>query len=104
MPINNETDRKGSTALRGRANKAAPRFGGTIPSPKQMTVQEARERALMTRPEMAPMLPDEPRMSDIPNMTTEELMQYNKPAMDINDAVFGDVDPAEFIRRLLGGR
>jgi hypothetical protein len=108
MPMDMERDRKGSAALRGRAKGAAPRFGGTIPSPQQMTPDEARMRSLMERlameQEMPPMVPTEPRMSDIPNMSTEEIMQYNRPQMDINDAVFGDSDPAAFIRRLLGGR
>jgi len=102
--MDTERDRKGSAALRGRAKGAAPRFGGTIPSPQQMTLQEARERALMGRPEMAPMLPQEPTMMDVPGMTPEQIAPYRRPARDINDAFFGDFNPAEFIRRFLGGR
>jgi hypothetical protein len=104
MPMNNESDRKGSAALRGRAKKGAFRSGGTIPSPQQMTLQEARERALMGRPEMAPMLPQEPRISDIPNMSTEEIAPYNRPAPDINDAFFGDFNFIDYLRNFGRGR
>jgi hypothetical protein len=65
-----------------------------IPSPQQGPAVDPRAAAIMARlaaeAEMAPM--------------GEDGMQYNRPQMDVNDAVFGDVDPAEFIRRLLGGR
>jgi len=37
-------------------------------------------------------------------MTPEQIAPFNRPAPNLNDAVFGDVNPAEFIRRLLGVR
>jgi len=104
VPMNNERDRKGSAALRGRVQNPKPKMGGTIPSPQQMTPEEARQRSLMGRPEMAPMLPQDPTFGDIPNMSPEQLAPFNRPAPDLNDAVFGDVNPLEFLRRLFGGR
>jgi len=65
-----------------------PRFGGSIPSPQQMTPEQARMRALMEQlqmggfsgePPMQTRTPQEPRFSDIPNMTPEQLEQYNRP-------------------------
>jgi len=97
-------NRRSSAQTRKRDNSAKPRFGGTIPSPKQMTMEEARKRSLMGRSEMAPMVPKEPTFGDIPNMSPEEIEQYNRPAMDINDAFFGDINPVEYLRRLFGGR
>ena len=83
-----------------------------IPSPVQMTPEEARRRSLMERMQAGPMAPGNEaflRPEDLSNMSPEQLMRvnemYNKPQMDINDAFFGDsepVDPVEFIRRLLG--
>jgi hypothetical protein len=37
-------------------------------------------------------------------MSPEQLAPFNRPAPDLNDAVFGDVNPLEFLRRLFGGR
>jgi len=91
--------RPGALTAKGGMGYTAP-----IPSPQQMTLAEARERALMGRPEMAPMLPQEPTMQDVPGMTPEQIAPFNRPAPNLNDAVFGDVNPAEFIRRLLGVR
>jgi hypothetical protein len=81
------------------AKKAAtPRFGGDIPSPKQMTPAEARERALMESlqmQQMIPLPPMEPRDSeefvrpDFSGLSQEEIDMLNKPAPTISDAFFG---------------
>ena len=89
-------------------------YGGDIPSPRQSYDasgrrpsgaggdRDARSRALMARPEMAPMIR--------PGMPQEEIDMYNKPQMDINDAFFGPdngerFDIIAFISNLLrGGR
>lgn len=90
------------------------RFGGNIPSPQQMTPEQARIRALMEQLQMAGFSGEPPnqtrtpqgrRFSDIPNMTTEEIAPYNKPADDINDAFFGGTNPFDMIMKYLrGGR
>ena len=90
------------------------RFGGNIPSPQQMTPEQARIRALMEQLQMGGFsgeppnqtrTPQEPRFSDIPNMTPEQIAPYNKPADDLGDAVFGGTNPFEmFMRYLRGGR
>ena len=57
-----------------------------------------------------PMRPisSQPRMSDVPNMSQEEIDMYNRPAMDINDAFFGPdrkrFDVVEFLMGLMGRR
>ena len=91
-----------------------PRFGGTIPSPQQMTPEQARIRALMEQlqmggfsgePPMQTRTPQEPRVSDIPNMTPEQIAPYNKPADDLSDAVFGGTNPFDMLMKFLrGGR
>jgi len=89
-----------------------PRFGGSIPSPQQMTPEQARIRALMEQlqmggfsgePPMQTRTPQEPRVSDIPNMTPDQIAPYNKPADDINDAVFGGTNPFDMFMRYLRG-
>ncbi len=90
------------------------KIGGNIPSPQQMTPKQARIRALMEQLQMAGFsgeppnqtrTPQEPRFSDIPDMTPEQLEQYNKPADDLGDAVFGGTNPLEMLMKLFrGGR
>ena len=88
------------------------RFGGNIPSPQQMTPEQAQLRALLEQmggfsgePPNQTRTPQEPRFKDIPDMTPEQLEQYNKPAMDINDAFFGGTNPFDmFMQYLRGGR
>lgn len=62
----------------------------------------ARAMALQSRMQMT----EEPRVRDMPNMTTEETALYNRPADDINDAFFGPdrerFDIIEFIMGLIG--
>ena len=82
-----------------------PRFGGSIPSPRQSYDEPSRRpssaggdrdamiRAYMTRPEMGSTAPGE---------------GMNRPAMDINDAFFGPdrerFDVVEFLMGLMGRR
>jgi hypothetical protein len=100
MQINNRRDGADNSYLPGVSTSrpgtggpgfGANRLGGTIPSPRQMTLEEARRRSLMERPEMAPEAPMTP--GDIGGMSDDELArfseQYNMPQMDLNDAVFG---------------
>ena len=88
-------DKKYSAQLRGRAK------GGRIPSPKQMTPEQARAKSIKKRM-------DRPTMDDIPELTPQEMQQYNRPAMDINDAFFGPdrkrFDIVEFLMGLTGGK
>jgi len=87
------------------------RFGGNIPSPQQMTPEQARIRALMEQlrtggtgePPMQTRTPQEPTFADIPDMTPEQLEQYNKPANDLSDAVFGGTNPFDMFMRYLRG-
>jgi len=88
------------------------RFGGNIPSPQQMTPEQARIRALMERlqmggfsgePPMQTRTPQGPRVSDIPNMTPEQIAPYNKPADDLSDAVFGGSNPFDMLMKFLRG-
>lgn len=91
------------------------KIGGNIPSPQQKGVGNDRRpssaggnRDAMIRAYMAAMqdaVPQEPTFSDIPNMTTEQIAPYNKPADDINDAFFGGTNPFDMIMKYLkGGR
>jgi hypothetical protein len=88
-------DKKYSAQLRGRAK------GGRIPSPKQMTPEQARSKSIQKRM-------GRPTMDDIPELTPQEMEQYNRPAMDINDAFFGPdrkrFDIVEFLMSLTGGK
>jgi len=87
MPYPNPTAfRPGALTAMGGMDYQMP-----IPSPQQGPVVDPRIAAIMSR------IAAEPEMAPMDDM-------YNQPQMDINDAVFGDVNPAEFIRRLLGGR
>jgi|DEB0MinimDraft_10_1074344.scaffolds.fasta_scaffold17106_2 hypothetical protein len=89
-------DKKYSAQLRGRAK------GGRIPSPKQMTPEQARSMSIKKR-----MTNNRPTMDDIPELTPQEMQEYNRPAMDINDAFFGPdrkrFDVVEFLTALMGG-
>jgi len=85
---------RGVTMRAREAKKAAtPQFGGSIPSPKQMTPAEARERALMESLQMqgfAPQQPPaDPMQSGIGGMSQEEIDRLNQPVYDINDIIFG---------------
>ena len=81
------------------------RFGGSIPSPRQQgdPMEAAQLQAMMDA--MQARTPQEPTFADIPNMTPEQLEQYNKPADDLGDAVFGGTNPLEMLMNLFrGGR
>jgi hypothetical protein len=85
-------------------------YGGDIPSPQQMTPEQARMKSMSAAQLQA--------MMDAMQMRTPDGMQsdmgstvpgegMNRPAMDINDAVFGPdrkrFDIVEFITNLIGG-
>ena len=84
-----------------------PRFGGSIPSPRQSYEMPSRRpssaggnRDAMIRAYMARMQPE--------GISQEEIDMYNRPAMDINDAFFGPdrkrFDVVEFLMGLMGRR
>ena len=81
------------------------KIGGDIPSPQQMTPEQAQMRALMEQLQMAGFsgeppnqtrTPQEPRFSDIPNMTPEQLKKYNKPMGE------GETNPFDMLMEYLG--
>lgn len=113
----NEAFSKGGFSI----NETPSRFGGTIPSPRQSYDVPGRRpagegsdrmerervatlRSLLGQLEMPS--PPMPRVRDMPNMTTEEMEPYNRPAPDINDAFFGPdrerFDIIEFLMNLTG--
>jgi hypothetical protein len=106
--------RPGALTAKGGSGYTAP-----IPSPQQGYNaptrrpssaggdRDARNRAIMGRPEMANGGRG-PTAEDIPNMSLEEIDMYNKPQMDINDAFFGPdngerFDIIEFLVNLFKG-
>ncbi len=106
--------RPGALTAKGGSGYTAP-----IPSPQQGYNaptrrpssaggdRDARNRAIMGRPEMANGGMG-PTAEDIPNMSLEEIDMYNKPQMDINDAFFGPdngerFDIIEFLVNLFRG-
>jgi len=84
------------------------RFGGNIPSPQQMTPEQAQLRALLEQ--MGGSSGEPPNQT----RTAQEMGStvpgegMNRPAMDINDAFFGPdrkrFDIVEFITNLIGGK
>lgn len=75
----------GPGALQGRGGSGYPGLdAGNM-------MNAARAAALQSRLFDAgtPAPPINRRMSDVPNMTQDEIDMYNKPGMDINDAFFG---------------
>jgi hypothetical protein len=74
---------------------APPTFGGTIPSPTQMTPEQARQRAYLDILEREGFLPfsstevEEPMQSGFGDLSQEEIDRLNRPLYDINDMVFG---------------
>jgi len=82
------------------------RFGGSIPSPRQMTREQAQLRALLEQmggfsgePPMQTRTPQGPTFKDIPKMTPEQLEQYNKPMGS------GETNPFDmFMQYLRGGQ
>lgn len=89
--------RPGALTAKGGSGYTAP-----IPSPQQGynaptrrpssagSDRDARNRAIMGRPEMANGGMG-PTAEDIPNMSLEEIDMYNKPQMDINDAFLAPI-------------
>ena len=91
-----EYDRKASAELRGKRQSKtmlppSRTMGGRIPSPQQSYNVDARNQAIMSRPEMMrPEMMDDPEFGTMrPGMSQEEIDMFNKPQMDINDAFFG---------------
>jgi len=94
-------------------------YGGDIPSPRQkgdnsnarplnvLPENMERERAITLRALMERLEPSSSQMSDVPNMSPDEIAQYNRPAMDASDAFFGPdrkrFDIVEFITNLISG-
>ena len=110
-----EYDRKASAELRGsrRPRTMLPpsrTTGGRIPSPQQSYDVEARNRSIMSRPEMMrPEMMDDPEFGTMrPGMSQEEIDMFNKPQMNISDAFFGPdngerFDIIEFLANIFRG-
>ena len=75
----------GPGALQGRGGSGYPGLD------TENMMDAARAAALQSRLFDAgtPAPPINRRMSDVPNMTQDEIDMYNQPQMDINDAFFG---------------